>query len=259
MNSQENVSCDIVTVCKNNPVGMSLTLDSLFQQDHHNWNVFLVVPKDDPSLAEVSGYLKDPRVNILRDLGEGIYSAMNLAVMSLKSPYVWFLNGGDQLFGSDSLRVALNEIIRTNADLLIGDFVLENSDKHKFRFPYVNKIETVSARKLAISINRTCHQSSLFRVAEESHRPLYYDTKYHFAADFELMLRFAKFGRSVFTPRILSVIEGNGMSDENIESVWLERGNIRRTYFPVIGLLWTFVLGWAFKVHLVFGRYVKRN
>jgi glycosyltransferase involved in cell wall biosynthesis len=244
-----DIACDIVMVCKDDQRGLSESLKSLFQQNYDNWKALIVIPWEDSSLEGSSFFLEDPRVSVLRDAGLGIYSAMNQALMSVESSYVWFLNAGDQFFGNDALRFAIAEIVEHSADLLIGDFVLVSSNRKKFRFPNVVGTREVSSRLLAASINRTCHQSSLFRVPQEGPQLLTYDVKYPLAADFELMLRITSSKKSVLTEKVLAAIQGNGLSDQSIAKVWIERGQIRRSFFPVFGFFWTSIMECAFKVY----------
>lgn len=251
----KNIACDVVTVCKDNSEGLLLTLNSLVKQDHENWRCFIVLPVGDSSLEKVSHHLKDSRIRTLRDSGVGIYNAMNQALPWINSQYVWFMNAGDEFYARETLHLAMLEILEQDADLVIGDYVVRDSVSTRFRFPKIVVTRSISPLELAFSINRTCHQASLFRVPKEGGTSLVYDLKYPLAADFNLMLQIAKKGRTMLTPRVLAIIEGNGLSDIRIGQVWAERGQIRKTFFPVIGPIWSSIVFLAFRIY---SRYFRK-
>jgi glycosyltransferase involved in cell wall biosynthesis len=251
----KNIACDVVTVCKDNSEGLLLTLNSLLKQDYENWRCFIVVPPGDSSLEKVSHHLTDSRIRTLRDSGVGIYNAMNQALQCVNSQYVWFMNAGDEFYARETLRLAMLEILEKDADLVIGDYLVRNSVNTRFRLPRIVVTKSISTFELAFSINRTCHQASLFRVPKEGATSLVYDLKYPLAADFNLMLKTAKKGRTLLTPRVLAIIEGNGLSDMSIGQVWAERGLIRKTFFPIIGPIWSSIMFLAFRIY---SRYVRK-
>jgi len=95
----------IITVVKDDPEGLQRTLTSIDAQGELDAEVVIV---DGSSNALEDVTLSSLPWRIVRQSPRGIYSAMNAGLESVSGEYVYFLNAGDTLSDSDTLRRILD-------------------------------------------------------------------------------------------------------------------------------------------------------
>ncbi len=172
----------IVTVVKDDLVGLQETRDSIEKQDWDGWeHVIVYAPSNDGS-DDFAQALQDGRTAAIREEQHGIFSAMNLGLEAAQGRYVQFLNSGDVLYAPDSLS-------RVRASLTselwgVGDFVIRaGSDARHFPAPCVSNPMDIARFRV-----RMCHPATIFdRMLLRNLGG--YDTNVTIAADFDLMLR----------------------------------------------------------------------
>jgi glycosyltransferase involved in cell wall biosynthesis len=123
----------IITVVKNDVVGVIQTLKSVFAQ---TWPHYELIVQD--------GGSTDGTTQALRSFGDkidslsikedaGIYDAMNQALMKATGDWVQFLNAGDCFENADVLATVADAIAPTD-DIFIGQAIQEETGKlHGFR------------------------------------------------------------------------------------------------------------------------------
>lgn len=107
----------IITVNKDNVVGLNKTIDSIVNQTHtdYEWIVIDAASKDG-SVDLIKQYAHHISYWVSEPDG-GIYAGMNKGVMKATGEYLYFLNSGDLLVN--------NEVLQSIVDLsLLGDVVL---------------------------------------------------------------------------------------------------------------------------------------
>jgi glycosyltransferase involved in cell wall biosynthesis len=112
----------IVTVVKNHAEGLKKTITSIQNQSYSNYEVIIVGGKSEDATEEIAReYVNlNFRIHYVREVEAGIYPAMNQGLNMTSGEYVWFLNAGDEFSLDSSLESAVNEILRTQAALIIG-------------------------------------------------------------------------------------------------------------------------------------------
>lgn len=181
----------IVTINKNNALGLSSTISSLNIQTekHYQW-VLIDGNSSDSSLSVTSSCTGDD-VTIISEPDLGIYDAMNKGVNLCKFPYILFLNSGDKLANQFVLEDIVSNI-SDGVDILLGGF----SVRGKVRFPRPNWWRYWSLP--------TSHQSIIYAKSLLTQYP--FDLSFTRAADFEHYLQINKTERKISTLRSCLVI-----------------------------------------------------
>jgi len=152
----------IITIVRNDPVGVIRTLQSVYQQ---RWTDYELIVQDGASTDETSDILRgfEPWIDSLTiEPDDGIYDAMNRALARATGDWLLFLNAAD-FFVNENVLTTVAEMLRTEeADIVVGKAIGHETGKiHQYRNP---------AQFWAGS---TCdHQASFIR------RPLMQDLKY---------------------------------------------------------------------------------
>jgi len=111
-NSQNaNMKYTIITITKNNPVGLKKTKQSIESQKFSDFEWVVIDGEKEPD--------------------NGIYDAMNKGIDRAKGEYVIFMNAGDQFVNAQ----VLEDIADYDADFIYGDSLGKRS-KHHNRIPY---------------------------------------------------------------------------------------------------------------------------
>ncbi len=162
----------IITINKNNVVGLSETIKSLHQlpKESYQW-VFVDSLSIDGSIKIAKEFSKSKDV-VISELDSGIYNAMNKGVQYAANDIILFLNSGDRLARGIS-KLYLDAV--TNVDVALFGFQIRN----KLRRPRSNAWRFWSLP--------TSHQAIMYSRSLLIEYP--YDESYLFAADFEHYLR----------------------------------------------------------------------
>lgn len=167
----------IVTINKNNSLGLAKTILSLNSQSNQNFQWILVDGcSTDTSLQALNLYSGNDSC-IISENDDGIYDAMNKGINFCKNPYVLFLNSGDVFFDDFAIeRIAT--MYCDQFDIILAGF----SVRGKVRLSKPNWWRFWSLP--------TSHQSIIYsRALISEHK---FDTSYTRAADFEHYLRINK-------------------------------------------------------------------
>lgn len=96
-------SVTIITVNRNNLVGLRATLDSVAGQDFKDFEHIVVDGASDDGSAELLREYPHLSPSSVSESDKGIYNAMNKGIALAKGDYLLFLNSGDRLVGSGTL------------------------------------------------------------------------------------------------------------------------------------------------------------
>ena len=126
----------IITVVRNDPVGVTRTLQSVFRQ---SWTDYELIVQDGASTDETSDVLRRfaPWIDSLTiERDGGIYNAMNRALERATGDWLLFLNAADFFANDTVLETVAGKIDPENDDLFIGQVIRDEDGKlHKFRPP----------------------------------------------------------------------------------------------------------------------------
>lgn len=194
----------IATVSRGDYAGLCKTIDSVVCQKDKLFEYILVL--SDYSVEELnlirSRAKKIPFIEI-KDVGQGIYPAMNLALARSSGSYILFLNGGDSFFSEHSVAHVNSEIESCGAIKNIGFSVCLNFQNSK----YLRKASH-QGRCFDRRIFYPPHQGFVALVDKQNLFSLEYGTS---ADTFWIKNQLKKYG-CVFSDLILSNFELGGVS-----------------------------------------------
>jgi len=232
------VAVSIVTIVKNNADGLTSTLKSALAQDLSDWELIIVYSQSqDATYAVASEFCKlDSRISMLEQQDRGIYEAMNLGIGKSQGDYLWFMNSGDRFFSENSLKSGFTAIKTSESGFVVGGYKIDN-DKRLFQ----QSPGELTQIKFALSRRGACHQAMIFR-KESVLKARSFDTQFSLAADYQLCLKIIKDSGARKLPKILALMEPNGLSDQNLSKMHKEKSVIRREIFshnlPIRAIGW---------------------
>lgn len=219
----------IITVTLNAEKYIGETMESVLAQSFTDYEhlVFDGVSKD--KTLEIAAAFPQDRVTIVSRKDKGIYDAMNQAIAEAKGEWLYFLNAGDTLHGTDILAKIFNNETNCEADLLSG-FVKTKNDP--------TGVSLLSGKPL--SLQSFYHQIPVSHQGAFIKRKLFaelgnYDTFYTVVADQQWFVRFFKAGsyKYIFTGEIFADYETVGYSFNNRLKGLRQMLHYSKKYFPL--------------------------
>jgi glycosyltransferase involved in cell wall biosynthesis len=101
------------------------TVESVLSQDFTDYEYWIIDgASKDGTLALIESYAaQNPQMHWISERDKGLYDAMNKGLARARGEFVWFLNGGDHLHASDTLRRTA-AMIGPQTDVLYGETLL---------------------------------------------------------------------------------------------------------------------------------------
>lgn len=167
----------IITIVRNDPVGVIRTLQSIFSQSYRNYELIV---QDGASTDETSDVLRgfgDWIDSLTIEPDGGIYDAMNRALRRATGDYLSFMNAADFFVDDQVLEKVASIIDPEKDDILAGQSVSDETGKvHNYR------------PKDHYWAGSTCdHQATFIR--REIMQQLEYDTRYKISGDLHFFTR----------------------------------------------------------------------
>lgn len=189
----------VVTVTYNAGATIRRTLDSVSQQTHTAVEHLIVDGcSNDSTMTEIQHYVErntDERhphqIVLVREPDNGLYDAMNKAILQAKGDYIIFLNAGDKFHSPTTLaEVAAQLEARYNPSrrpaVAYGETDLVDNDGHFLRHRRLQAPEQLTSGHF-LSGMLVCHQS--FYVRTDIARSNLYDLRFRFSADYDWCIR----------------------------------------------------------------------
>ncbi len=222
-------SITIITVVKDDPVGLVSTYESLVKQTHVRWTQIIVVEQNSKTSMDIGRAVaeSDSRVQAIWQQSTGIYPAMNEALVLIDSRFCWFMNSGDTFYDAATIDRALSLITSKGTGLVIGGYAVKNaSSVREFKFRPKN------IRKSEFALNRRsgCHQAMIFETSALKEIGCY-DDNFPICADFKSILDIiGKYG-AFRDGQVYAYVKPGGISDTQLEKVYFEKHQIRQKTF----------------------------
>lgn len=172
----------VVTICRNNRVGLEATLANVARQTERGFEHLIVDGGSTDGSRELLEQHGDwPWLRWTSEPDDGIYDALDKGLRQATGRYVIFLNAGDT-FCSDDVLEKVAAQLGADDDVVYGDAMLVK----------MTPAGTLAWRKTGNHLspdvrNNVCHQATFFR--RELHVQETYDTRFQILGDKDLLMR----------------------------------------------------------------------
>lgn len=201
----------IITISKDDPIGLTNTLKSVASQTYSDFEHILVLSGRSRELTLPIDY----RLRVLSDAEPGISNALNTGVQAARGEWVQFLNGGDSFVNPESLQCMIDQITKRVDMVCSFAKVLQRS----FTIPR-QKLRPGNDQFIYAS-----HQASLFRRCLFNKYGLF-DTKIHIHMDLEWLIRLPKDLNYIFVDKDTVYFDPHGISSTKVVVSSIEEAKI---------------------------------
>jgi glycosyltransferase involved in cell wall biosynthesis len=163
----------IITIVRNDPVGVIRTLQSVFAQ---TWPHYELIVQDGASTDETSDILRsfgDWIDSLTVEKDGGIYDAMNRALARATGDYLLFLNAADFFVDAGVLERVAAIIDPAADDILVGQAIADETGKvHRYRRPeqfWAGSTCDHQATFIRRALMQRLRYSTQFRIAGDLH------------------------------------------------------------------------------------------
>ncbi|MCR5234867.1 MAG: glycosyltransferase [Lachnospiraceae bacterium] len=226
MSEKNKPNISIITVCRNPGRSLIKTMESILAQDYRDYEYIIKDGgSDDGTLDLVSEYSDrfasaGVSFKLFSEDDNGIYDAMNKAVLKANGTWVNFMNAGDCFYSSSVLSEIFEKSNYPNAAILYGDAV-ECEYGHYYMF---RKAFDMIEERMPFS-----HQSAFINRELMSRYP--YKTEYRIGADYDFLLSMYKKGFFFRDTGVITcIISKDGISSLRLYDTYMETLKIRNNH-----------------------------
>jgi putative colanic acid biosynthesis glycosyltransferase len=188
----------IVTVVRNNLVGLAKTKTSIIQQLGNSWEWVIIDGNSTDGTREFALACVEANIKVISESDRGIYDAMNKGLAMATGRYVMFMNSGDLLADDKVLNRVQEELTRDPVHVLFGGSIM--------RFGLMDIPRPSRSPAYIWHGQPGLHQATVF--CREQHVRFPYDADYKICGDYDVITRMWAAGlRFRSTPIIVSVNE----------------------------------------------------
>lgn len=188
----ENISITVVTVCYNAVNDIEKTIMSVLGQTYKNIEYIIIDGGSIDGTIDIINKYKEHISLFVSEPDKGIYDAMNKGLMKANGQWINFMNAGDT-FASNSVISNIfgcNEGDLINYDVIYGDCIACISLGER----YASVKKTFWNDKSIVPSKGFSHQSVFVRTEIAKLMP--FNLKYKICADFDMMFRLYKTGHN---------------------------------------------------------------
>lgn len=233
----------IATVTYNAEATLERTLKSVASQDYARIEHLIIDGcSTDHTLSLVQHYVEQNQarhnIRLICEPDNGLYDAMNKALLNATGDYIVFLNAGDCLHSPDTISAIAGQTgwvkgEHRHAAILYGDTNLVDNEGNFLRRRRLTPPEELTPNTFLNGM-RVCHQSFYVRTDIARQEP--YDLHYRFSADFDWCIRIIRRAtrrriRIVNTRLVLTDYLNEGMTTRNHRASLMERLRIMAHYY----------------------------
>ncbi len=233
----------IATVTYNAEATLERTLKSVASQDYERIEHLIIDGcSRDHTLSLVQRYVEKNQarhnIRLICEPDNGLYDAMNKALLAATGDYIVFLNAGDCLHNNDTIS-ALSEQAgwmkgeHRHPAILYGDTHIVDDDGNFLRRRRLTPPEKLTGDSFLNGM-LVCHQS--FYVRTDIAKQELYNLHYHYSADFDWCIRvihhaYRRRFRIVNTHLVLTDYLSEGLTTHNHRASLKERFRIMVHYY----------------------------
>jgi glycosyltransferase involved in cell wall biosynthesis len=211
----------IVTVVYNGSKFIEDTILSVINQDYKNIQYIIIDGGSNDTTIDIINKYKNFIDIFISESDFGIYDAMNKSLLYCKGDWLNYMNVGDIFYNNTVISDIFTNGIKLNTDLIYGNHkvLYKNSIVNKYPSNLDDLWKGMTIQHQSIFLNKNIYKNCLF------------NTKYRFAADFDLVLRCKKNGYNFFyLNKFICIVSANGFSESNSYSTYLEFKKISLLY-----------------------------
>lgn len=222
----------IVTITYNAERWLERTIRSVLAQTCTDYEYLIIDgASKDNTLAVARRFEADfeGRMRIYSEPDKGIYDAMNKGLRLAQGDFVWFMNAGDQIHSSDTLRLVVGNIAE-DIDIVYGKAaIVDESGKH-FSEHHKKTPANLTRRSLLNGLV-VSHQAIVVRRSIAGD----YNTEYRIAADYDWVVGCVGNSRgNRYIDAYLCKFLSGGISNRQRKRAWKERFCIMRRRYGLI-------------------------
>jgi len=224
----------VVTVVKDDPKGLDVTLDSLHMQNLRGVEYIVIDSSHDKSDVAQRVNSRDITNSLVYWVEpEGIYSAMNQGIRYSTGEYIYFANAGDAFASPDILADIHNVIEQCDPDWVMGPIEIAEQPGRIVKSPLWN-FSTEKSRLFARGLFAP-HQGTFARTSTV--RELGgFDTSFEIAADYALFLKLTQLSDPVVVDFAVARFSEGGASTVNWQKAFREFHRARREILMPTGM-----------------------
>ncbi len=233
----------IATVTYNAEATLRRTLTSVASQDYARIEHLIIDGcSTDHTLSLVQRYVEENQsrhnIRLICEPDNGLYDAMNKALLAAMGEYIVFLNAGDSLHSSDTISAIAQQTGWIKGEhrhpaILYGDTHIVDAEGNFLRRRRLTPPEKLTPDTFRDGM-RVCHQSFYVRTDLAKQEP--YDLSFRYSADFDWCIRLLRRAnrrrlRIVNTGLVLTDYLHEGMTTRNQRASLIERFRIMAHYY----------------------------
>lgn len=226
MSEKNKPNISIITVCRNPGRSLVKTMESILAQDYRDYEYIIKDGGSDDGTLDLINEYSDRFASagvsfkLFSEDDNGIYDAMNKAVLKANGTWVNFMNAGDCFYSSTVLSEIFEKSNYPNAAILYGDAV-ECEYGHYYMF---RKSFDMIEERMPFS-----HQSAFINRELMSRYP--YKTEYRIGADYDFLLSMYKKGFFFRDTGVITcIISKDGISSLRLYDTYMETLKIRNDH-----------------------------
>ena len=258
MIADNNFKISVITVCFNASKLLPKTIQSVVDQTYANIEYIIIDGASNDNTKEIV-YNHAPDVSLfLSEPDNGLYYAMNKAILKAKGEFIIFLNAGDYFVSKDVLDFLISKIKNKPAEIFYGKIIWNSCiDKN-----IISSEHNYLKKNWHLLKDNFPHPATIYRRCVFDKIGLF-DTRYSIMADYELNLRaLIKFKLTFeYLSFITTVFFTDGISNSHYTTILRENENkkIREQYFDLtfLNLFYNYnwLLGFSFLEKIVTKKY----
>ena len=226
------MSITIITINRNNAIGLENTMQSVFSQSRKDFEYVVVDGSStDKSVDLIRRFSVDfgDRLKWISEPDNGIYNAMNKGISMASGDYLEFLNSGDCLVSSSVIGEVYDALEKEGTpSILYGNMFKDLPNGKIFRD------RSFSGRDITFwdFFNGTLNHSSAFIRRDLFDKYGLYDESLRIVSDWKWFLQVIVLGgeKPVYANLDISLFDMNGISERNTQLTEYERQKVLREF-----------------------------
>lgn len=189
----------IITVCYNSGELLPTTINSIKNQTYKNIEYIVIDGNSTDNTTNIIENNLNTIYSFISEPDNGIYDAMNKALVLATGDFVIFMGAGDEFFKKDIIEIVNKKITNPNY-LYYGDVFIKET----------NTIYWGKFNSYKLAIGNICHQAIFYPKC--IYKNINYNLKYKIFADYAYNISLFKSIPFIYLNEIISFYDYNGIS-----------------------------------------------